>query len=222
LLSVGLGLQLWQTSQEVVAQSAQAVVQGQETVRRGQQVVTESKKVSDVVAMNIAKDPDYAADPELAKLFKEDSAARDRQLAEEQKRLERDARALTQHADNLAAQQRKNMRVIFGGLSLLVVAIGFVGIVFTHKVAGPIYKMKGLLRQIGEGKLKIYSGLRKGDELQHFYDAFVAMVEALRKRDASEVSQLDQAIASLDGEVSSEKLAGLRALRRDIQARLED
>lgn len=222
VLSVVLGLQLWQTSEEVIVQSKQALVQGQETVKRGQQLVTESKKVSEVVSMNIAKDPDYAADPELAKLFKEDSAARDRQLADEQKRLEHDAQLLVQQANYLALQQRKSMYVIFGGLSLLVIAIGFVGIVLTHRVAGPIHKMKGLLRQIGEGKLKIHSGLRKGDELQHFYDAFVLMVEALRKRDASEVARLDEVISSLDGSVATEKLATLRSLRRDIQTRLED
>jgi hypothetical protein len=75
---------------------------------------------------------------------------------------------------------------------------------------------------IGEGKLKIYSGLRKGDELQHFYDAFVLMVEALRARDTSEVARLDEVIASLEGSVSPEKLTALRSLRRDIHARLED
>ena len=40
-------------------------------------------------------------------------------------------------------------------LALLVIAIGFAGIVFTHKIAGPIFKMKRLLRQVGEGKLVV-------------------------------------------------------------------
>ena len=35
---------------------------------------------------------------------------------------------------------------LVGGLTVLVVLIGLLGIYFTHKVAGPIYKMKMLLK----------------------------------------------------------------------------
>jgi geranylgeranyl reductase len=55
------------------------------------------------------------------------------------------------------------------------------GIVFTHKVAGPIFKMKRLLRQVGAGKLVLRERLRKGDELQHFFEVFEEMVAELRK-----------------------------------------
>src|SRR5688572_20916941 len=62
-LSVALGLILWRASSEIIEQSQQAVAQGQETVRQGQetvkrghQVLDQSRRVSQVVAMNIAKE----------------------------------------------------------------------------------------------------------------------------------------------------------------------
>jgi nitrogen fixation/metabolism regulation signal transduction histidine kinase len=222
LLSVGLGLQLARTGTEVIDQSQRAVEQGRTTVQRGTQMIAESRKVSAVVSMSIAKDPVYADNPELASLFKENAADRERQLDDEQKRLEADAAELSRQSSYLALQQRKTLWVLFGGLSVLVIAIGLAGVFFTHKIAGPVHKMKGLLRRVGEGKLHVHAGLRKGDELQHFFDAFVAMVEALRKMQAAEVERLDRAITGLEGEVEPVKLTALRELRADMQSKLDD
>ena len=63
----------------------------------------------------------------------------------------------------------------------MVILIGLLGIYFTHKVVGPIYKMKLLLRQVGDGKLTFRGGLRKGDELQDFFEVFASMVEQLKR-----------------------------------------
>ena len=88
-LSVALGLILWNTSTKVIEQSQRAVEQGRETVERGQEtvergkeVLVQSKRVSQVVAMNIAKE--YKDDPELAKTFAEEAAKDERKLEEEQ------------------------------------------------------------------------------------------------------------------------------------------
>ncbi len=219
LLSVILGSQLWITSKEVIVQSQQAVSAGQETVERGKKMVEESRKVSEVVSMNIARE--YADNPELATLFSTDNKAREQKLSEEQGRLVKDAEALQQQARYLETQQRKTLYILFGGLAVLVIAIGLTGIVFTHKIAGPVFKMTGLLRQVGEGKLSTPSGLRKGDELQSFFDTFVNMVESLRKHRMDEIASLDKAIASLDGGVDAARLEPLKALRADLQAGLQ-
>src|SRR5262245_42251529 len=96
LLSLALGAVLWRTSSKVIEQSQRAVEQGRETVRQGQatvdrgkQVIVQSRRVSQVVAMNIAKE--YKDDPELAKTFSEAVAKDEDKLKEEQDRLERDA-----------------------------------------------------------------------------------------------------------------------------------
>jgi nitrogen fixation/metabolism regulation signal transduction histidine kinase len=255
-ISVGLGVMLWSTSSKVleqsqhaVEQSQQAVTQGRETVRQGQetidrgkQVIVQSRRVSQVVAMNIAKE--YAGDPELAKTFGESAQRDEVKLKEEQDRLERDAaflgtraKELEQQAKDvevqaqaLASQQRTMLFGIVVLLGLLVAFVGVAGIVFTHKVAGPIHKMKRLIRQVGEGKLVVREKLRKGDELQHFFEAFEAMVEDLRGRQRAEIAKVDSILARLsDAPVSQRGLKEfdengvemLRQLRREMQDQLD-
>jgi hypothetical protein len=48
-ISACLGIFLWRTSREVLAQSHKAVEQGEQVVARGREVVSESQKVSAVV-----------------------------------------------------------------------------------------------------------------------------------------------------------------------------
>ena len=214
LVSAMLGVLVWQTSTEVIAQ-------GQKTVERGQLVLVESRRVSQVVAMNIAKE--YKDDPELAKTFGEEAAKDEQKLKDEQARLERDAAFL-----------QRQQKQLFGGLvallALLVLAVGMVGIVFTHKVAGPIFKMKRLLRQIGEGKLVVRERLRKGDELQHFFEVFEAMVAELRKRQEAEIAKVDRILDKLGEaplstrglkEFDEDGVEQLRQLRREMQEQLE-
>lgn len=241
-LSVILGLVLWRTSSEVIEQSQSAVEQGRETVKQGQetidrgkQVLVQSRRVSQVVAMNIAKE--YRDDPELAKTFNESAAKDEAKLKEEQDRLEHDAAFLAARAADLetqakkvAAQQQKLLLLIIAGLGLLVVFVGVAGIVFTHKVAGPIFKMKRLIRQIGEGKLVLREKLRKGDELQHFFEAFEIMVNDLRARQTAEISKVDKILERLvDAPVSQRGMREfdddgvemLKQLRREMQDQLE-
>ena len=242
LLSAGLGTLLWSTSSQAIEQSRHAVEQGRETVRqgqetvaRGQQVLVQSRKVTQVVSMNIAKE--YKDDPELAKTFSEAAARDEGTLVEEQKRLEGDAAALRKRAAELevgaatvAEQQHRLLLALVAGLALLVVALGAVGIVFTHKVAGPIHKMKRLLREVGEGKLVVRERLRKGDELQHFFDAFEGMVEALRERQRGEIARLDEILAKLDAapvssrgtkEMELDGVTMLRRVRQQMQDQIE-
>ncbi|KYF50769.1 hypothetical protein BE08_35865 [Sorangium cellulosum] len=249
-LSVALGVLLWNASSKIIEQSRTAVQQGQETVRqgqetvkRGQEVLVQSRRVSEVVAMNIAKE--YKDDPELAKTFGE-AAQRDesklkdeqaRKLKDEQARLERDAATLQQRAEALERQaaevahnQQMLLRLIVALLSLLVLGVGVAGIVFTHKIAGPIFKMKRLLRQVGEGKLVVRERLRKGDELQHFFEAFEKMVEDLRERQQAKIVKMDAILEKLEADarasksardVDAEGLAQLRRLRTEMQEQLD-
>lgn len=242
VLSGVLGVALYATSSKVAEQSQRAVEQGRETVKqglatveRGKQVIVQSRKVSQVVAMNIAKE--YKDDPELAKTFGEEAQKDENKLKEEQERLERDASFLAQRAADLEqqardveSQQRVMLLALVVVLALLVGGVGVAGIVFTHKVAGPIFKMKRLLRQIGEGKLVLRERLRKGDELQHFFETFEKMVDDLRNRQKAEIARVDHILDTLDAapvstngkkEVGDDGVELLRALRRDMQSELE-
>lgn len=194
LISIVLGVFLWRTSGKVVEES--------------DRVVDESKKVSDVVKMQIKDDPIYGDNPELMKSFNESASDSDNRVAAQQAKV--------------VAQQRMMLGSVVGGLSLLVILIGLLGIYITHKVAGPIFKMKQLLKQVGQGKLDFpRRGLRKGDELQHFFDEFLKMVDGLKARQESEVAALDAGIAAAkDAGASDEVLLKLVAFREDMRRSL--
>ncbi|MGH7285982.1 MAG: hypothetical protein ACRELY_31060 [Polyangiaceae bacterium] len=191
-ISSVLGSFLYDTSRDVVAES--------------QQVVNESKKVSDIVKMNIKEQ--YADTPELGDAFAQSAAGTDNQIAEQQQSLIR--------------HQRTMLTALVGGLTLMVILIGLLGIYFTHKVAGPIYKMKLLLKQVGDGKLTFRGGLRKGDELQSFFESFATMVEQLKSRQAKEIELLEGAIANAKAAGASDDMMKNVVTVRDEMKRALD
>jgi methyl-accepting chemotaxis protein len=178
-----------------------SIILGAFLVSTSSSVVEESKKVSQVATKNITDDPAYADNPELLKSFKD--------AADEQDRT-------------MVARQRNMLVSILGGLTLLVLFIGLLGIYFTHKVAGPIYKMKLLLRQVGQGKLNFRGGLRKGDELQDFFEAFAEMTASLKDRQAKEIELLEAGIeAAKTAGASPESLEKIVTVRDEMKRALE-
>lgn len=178
-----------------------SIILGAFLVNTSSNVVEESKKVSQVATKNITDDPAYADNPELLKSFKD--------AADEQDRM-------------MVTRQRNMLASILGGLTLLVLFIGVLGIYFTHKVAGPIYKMKLLLRQVGAGKLNFRGGLRKGDELQDFFEAFAEMTSSLKERQAKEIELLEAGIASAKAAgATEESLEKIFTVRDEMKRALD-
>jgi hypothetical protein len=103
--------------------------------------------------------------------------------------------------------------------------VGLGGIVVTHRIAGPIFKMKRLLRELGEGYLRMPTPLRKGDDLQDFFEEFARTVDRLRERKSGELDQLNRILAELE-EVPGEArtpaavhaIQGLRTLREHMSS----
>ncbi|MCK6587118.1 MAG: HAMP domain-containing protein [Polyangiaceae bacterium] len=234
VLSAALGLILWSTSSQVIEQSRKAVKQGQvtvqkgqETVKRGQQVLEISRNLTTAVRMDVERQ----GNPDLIKAFEEDTVDDERKRKEEQDRLVSDAASLKewaaqleQQANEVERQQRDIGLGLLVVLSLLVVCVGLAGIVFTHKVAGPIYKMKRLLPQVGEGKLIVRERLRRGDELHDFFAAFEKMVDDLRHRKETEIATIDKALAKLEaseGDAHREGVAMLKSLRSEMREHVE-
>jgi nitrogen fixation/metabolism regulation signal transduction histidine kinase len=241
-LSIALGLILWNTNSKIIEQSKRAVEQGQrtveqhkQTIERGEKVIVQSQQVSQAVAISIAQF--YRDDPDLAKTFNEESASQDNKLKDEQEQLVHESAMLTQRAEELkkqaedvATQARSMLIGLVVALSLLVVFVGLAGIVFTHKVAGPIFKMKRLLRQVGEGKLVLHERLRKGDELQDFFETFEKMVENLRIRQEAEMAKVDAILDKLEAAPASgfggknfddDGIELLKKLRAEMQDQLD-
>jgi nitrogen fixation/metabolism regulation signal transduction histidine kinase len=206
-ISLLLGAVVVYTTDEVVGES-------QKVNEEGKKVVAESRKVSDVVKMSI-KD-NYADDPELAKTFAQASNQADDTLNAQEA-------ALVSEQQNLVQRQRRMLEALVGSLVVMVILIGLLGIYFTHKVAGPVYKMKMLLKNVQRGKLVVPPGkLRKGDELQDFFDAFAEMVRELRRRQQDEVDDLGKAIEAARGAGASEAVVSKIEAVRDTMSRALD
>jgi len=177
-------------------------------VKQSEAVVQESKKVSDVVKMSIKNDPVYGEDAEFMKSFGNATGASDQEIVRQQQQL--------------VDGQRRMMMAIVGGLSAMVLLIGLLGIYFTHKVVGPIYKMKLLLRQVGDGKLNFQGRLRKGDELQDFFETFQQMVDKLKARQKTEVEELEAAIdAAKSSGASDEAISKIVSVRDTMKRALD-
>ncbi|GAB4212433.1 MAG: hypothetical protein OHK0013_35190 [Sandaracinaceae bacterium] len=111
--------------------------------------------------------------------------------------------------------------MIFGGITLLVVSLGLTGIVVTHRVVGPAYKMKSLFRHVADGHLKLYGRLREGDELQDVFLEFERMIERLRANQREEITQLESAIAKAkEANAPESVVADLAALRDRMEKEL--
>lgn len=104
---------------------------------------------------------------------------------------------------------------------VLTLALGVTGIVVTHKVVGPAYKLKLLLGKVEEGSFNVEGGLRKGDELQDVGQAFRRMLQSLRERREEELAQLEEAIAEAKSSHADEAVvAKLDALRERLETTL--
>jgi hypothetical protein len=183
VISGVMGGVLYQTTRAVVTESAA--------------LVDESRKVSEVSRMNIK---DLASDsPELMGEFNREADTHDRLLADQQASLIR--------------HQQYMLVSLVGGLALMVTLIGLLGIYFTHKVAGPVYKMKRLLAQVGTGDLHVDARLRKGDELQDFFEAFTDMVASLRAFEAEQLGQIETSLRATEQGQAREAEVALRRVR---------
>lgn len=241
-LSASLGVLLWRTSERAIEQSREAVEQGraavrqaQETVKGGEALIEEHRKTSKVVGMTA--ETCYKDFPQVKEQLDADLARDEAKLKRENERLAREAAEyqasaadLAQRAESIEVQQRRVLLGLVLGLALFVVALGVAGIVFTHKVAGPIFKMKRLLREVGSGKLLIREKLRKGDELHHFFEAFEQMVADLRSRQEKEIARLDDIIMRLEStplsargmkEIDEDGVELLRRLRKEMKEQLD-
>ena len=220
LLSASLGTLLWSTSHRLLEQSRQNVESGARIVSLGNEVLAESQKVSTVVRLNIVKDPVYQHNPDLLEAFNLDSEQQDARLHQQAQRLTAEREALAVQAKRLDIEHRQMLLSLVGLLSLLVIGSGRAGIVVTHKVAGPIFKMRRHLREVGLGRLDIPHGLRKGDELGDFFADLRDMVVALREQRQDLVWALQREVNELSRDLPEERLRRLRRLLEEQAAPL--
>src|SRR5258706_6090876 len=122
-------------------------------------------------------------------------------------------------AQELVRQFARNDRLyvivlIAFGLVMSLILAGY-GIVLTHKVAGPLFKVTLYLDKIRDGKLGTVYNLRKGDELVEFFEHFKAAHDALRQRTEADIALLDRAIAAAGAGPLGDELRAAKARKEE-------
>ena len=77
------------------------------------------------------------------------------------------------------------------------VALGLFGLLFTHRVAGPVHVMSLYVAALAAGRYPRLRPLRKGDELKRFFERFSEAFDRIRQREADEAHALEAAMAAL-------------------------
>ena len=117
---------------------------------------------------------------------------------------------------------RNLLLAIGGGILALVLSLGVTGILVTHRVVGPAYKLKRLFQDVSEGHLRVYGKLRQGDELWDVFVEFEKMIEKLRQNQRDEIAQLQTIIdRAKDATQTEGVVAELEGLRDRMQAEID-
>lgn len=119
------------------------------------------------------------------------------------------------------AADRDVLLAILGGIGVLALALAGTGIIVTHRLVGPAYKLKMLLRRVGDGHMKIQGGLRKHDELHDVFETFQRMVDGLRADRMRDISEIEAAMEIATRSGSNELVEALRATRDRLKKTLD-
>jgi nitrogen fixation/metabolism regulation signal transduction histidine kinase len=87
---------------------------------------------------------------------------------------------------------------------LLAFGLGVYGILMTHKVAGPLFKVSLYLEKMKNGRLDKVYNLRKGDQLVEFYEHFKtghAGMVSLQQGDIAALKAAQDTISASAGSV---------------------
>lgn len=200
VLMLGLGVVITRTSNSAATQATAAADQAERAMR-------ESQTSSRIIRMNELAGA--ADNPDLVQTINTELLASDRQAALNLENVRHERRQINR-------TRKVTLWTLIGTGVLLVFLLGATGIVITHKVVGPIFKMKRLLRMVGTGKLDIREKLRKGDELEDLFTVFLAMVDSLKNAQQAEMDKLELAIQDAEAAGATSAVEKLRALRVEM------
>lgn len=120
------------------------------------------------------------------------------------------------------ARGDRQLLVAFAGIAaLLALALGLLGVVMTHRVAGPVSVMGHYVSVLARGAFPRMRTLRKTDELRSFFQVFIDAVESLKDRELRHVELLEGTVARMKAALPRvpELATAIEPLEREIRAR---
>ncbi len=112
--------------------------------------------------------------------------------------------------------RRRTVWIVLAASLVMGLSLFAVGIVLSHRIVGPSYRLKKLFWKVSRGDLAFTETLRGNDELVDLFESFTSMVAALRAQHADGLAHLDLALHQLVKTHPNED--GVRALRLAIEA----
>lgn len=115
----------------------------------------------------------------------------------------------------LVAEQTRTLVLLLASLLGFVILVALGSIIITHRIVGPLFRIKRMAREVASGVLRPPGhGLRPGDELQDVFEIFAAMVSELRTQAEADLQDVRAARAG-------DEQAALR-LEKTLRRRLEE
>ena len=206
VLAAVLGVILYRTTNHLFAQAQSAVDARSAAAESSRELGIAT--LNNELAKNMGND-----DPEFAKQLQAKSDAIDKTF-ETEKALVIETKA------QLVKQQSLTLIGLLVSLVAFIVIVGLGTIVTTHRIVGPLFRVKRMANEVAAGKIRPPAyGLRPGDELKDVFDSFSNMVTKLRERHLEELSKVEAALTATKS--GSSPADTLEALRANMQARLD-
>ena len=114
--------------------------------------------------------------------------------------------------------------VLVGAMGIFLVVLALVWVFLTHKIAGPVFKLRLLFGKVEGNRLRVAGRLRKGDELQETFLAFRDMMDRLREHRRDQAAQIEKLAEALeqDPEPRDETVRSLHAMKDRLLASLDE
>ena len=126
-----------------------------------------------------------------------------------------ETRALVERSDRLL------LGAFIAISALLAAALALLGVVITHRVAGPVFVMGHYLRVLAGGRFPRMRTLRRSDELKSFFAGFIDAVDLMKVREARHTALLEDAVRRMRAAagVAPDLAPAIDALARAAQER---
>jgi len=115
--------------------------------------------------------------------------------------------------DDLLAADRTRLIILTVFAVVLSIILFMYWIYFTHKIAGPLHKLKNYLLSLRDGNIPSPGKLRKGDHLNDVWEVVIQVSEKMRLQEESEITQLQGLMTNVD-EKSRRVLAEIVAAKK--------
>lgn len=204
-VSFTIGIFLWTTSRKLM-QEAEIAVEARS------RAAETSKDLSNATLSNelLARFEDPAFEAQL----KDKAAAIDAQYEVERQ-------AIVAQRGELVRKQRLVWLTLVGCLVAFVVFIAVASIMATHRIVGPLFRIRKLVNQVRGGNLTLpVYALRQGDELKEIFEDLTQMLQSIRTWETEDLRAIGQIVDAARSGEREALVAGLQSVQARMKSRL--